>query len=180
MRVTIVLGLITAMIFAQAAALRITFTAESPQFEAAASEYVELWTREGERIVDAMESVSGLKFDGNEVKAIVFEGTSESGYRERPMRLRASYPPDTKKATLIHELGHRLESDLFRGEDDHPYLFLWIYDVWVKLYGRQFADAQVAVEKARGRMYPAAWEAAMALTAEQRASKWRETVAARR
>jgi hypothetical protein len=109
------------------------------------------------------------------------EGVSESGYRDRPMRLRASYPPDTKKATLIHELGHRLESGLFpRSEDDHQYLFLWIYDVWVKLYGRQFANEQVAVEKARGRIYPAAWETALALTAEQRASKWRETVAARK
>ena len=180
MRVTLLLGLITATAIGQAPALRITFTPESPQFKAAASEYAALWAREGERIVNAMESVSGLKFDGNEVKAIVFEGTSESGYRERPMRLRASYPPDTKKATLIHELGHRLESDIFRKGDDHPYLFLWIYDVWVKLYGRQFADEQVAVEKARGRMYSAAWEAAMALTAEQRASKWRETVAARK
>ena len=182
MRVTILLALITSIAVAQAPALRITFTPESSEFEAAAREYAELWTREGDRIVNAMESVSGLKFDGNEIKAIVFEGTSESGYRERPMRLRASYPADTKKATLIHELGHRLESGLFSGieDDHHPYLFLWLYDVWVKLYGRQFADDQVAVEKARGRMYPAAWEAAMALTAEQRASKWRETVVARK
>jgi hypothetical protein len=180
MRVAILLGLITAIAAAQAPALRITFTPESPQFEAAANDYAELWMREGDRIVSAMESVSGLKFDGKEVKAIVFEGTSESGYRERPMRLRASYPPDTKKATLIHEMGHRLQSDLFRKDEDHPYLFLWIYDVWVKLYGRQFADEQVTVEKARGRMYPAAWEAAMALTPEQRASKSRETVASRK
>ena len=181
MRVTILLGLIFATALSQAPAVRITFTAESPQFEVAAGEYAELWAREGERIVNAMESVSGLKFDGDEVKAIVFEGVSESGFRDRPMRLRASYPPDTKKATLIHELGHRLESNLFpQSEDDHPYLFLWTYDVWVKLYGRQFADDQVAVEKARGRIYPAAWEAAMALTAEQRASKWREAVAARK
>jgi hypothetical protein len=35
-----------------------------------------------------MESVSGLKFDGHDVTAIVFEGASESGYREHPMRLR--------------------------------------------------------------------------------------------
>lgn len=139
---------------AQASVLRITFTPESPQFEAAAREYADLWTREGERIVNAMQSVSGLKFDESEVRAIVFEGTSESGYRDLPMRLRASYPSDTKKATLIHELGHRLESGLFSGKEDdhHQYLFLWIYDVWVKLYGRQFADEQVAVEKARGRM----------------------------
>ena len=40
------------------------------------------------------------------------------------MHLRASYPLDTKKATLIHELGHRLQSDLFHhDEDDHKYLF---------------------------------------------------------
>jgi len=95
-----------------------------------------------------------LKFDGNEVKAIVFEGTRESGYRERPMRLRASYLPDTKKATLIHELGHRLESDLFRKGDDHPYLFLWIYDIWVKLYGRQFADELGQLGKTNDRWAP--------------------------
>lgn len=181
MNAPLLLGLIAALGIAQTPALRVSFTAESPEFEAAASEYARLWTREGERIVNAMESVSGLRFDRSDVAAIVFEGTSESGYRERPMRLRASYPPDTKTATLIHELGHRLESDLFsKDEDDHPYLFLWIYDVWVTLYGRQFADGQVAVEKARGRMYPAAWDAAMTLTAEQRAAKWRDTVAMRR
>jgi hypothetical protein len=181
MNVAVLFGLLATLATAQAPTLRVTFTPESPQFEAAAREYTDLWAREGERIVAAMESVSGLKFDGNDVMAIVFEGVSQSGYRERPMRLRASYAPDTKKATLIHELGHRLESDFFRkGEDDHPYLFLWIYDVWLRLYGRQFADEQVAVEKARRGVYPAAWDAALALTPEARASKWRDTVAARR
>jgi hypothetical protein len=48
-----------------------------------------------------------------------------------------------------------------------------------KLYGREFADAQVAVEKQRGRMCPAAWDFALALTPEQRAAKWRETMAQR-
>ena len=111
---------------------------------------------------------------------MVLEVASSSGYQETPMRLRASYPLDTKKATLIHELGHRLESDLFfENEDDHKYLFLWLYDVWITLYGREFADAQVAVEKQRGRMYPAAWEFAQSFTREQRAAKWKETVAER-
>ena len=85
--------------------------------------------------------------------------SSNSGYEDKPMHLRASYLPDTKKATLIHELGHRLQSDIFHhDEDDHKYLFLWLYDVWIKLYGREFADAQVDVERKRGRMYPAAWD----------------------
>ena len=32
----------------------------------------------------------------------------------------------------MHELGHRLESDLFRSfEVDHAFLFLWLYAAWV-------------------------------------------------
>ena len=65
-------------------------------------------------------------------------------------RLRGSYPEATKRATLIHELGHRLQNDLFtREEDDHPALFLWLYDVWTALYGPEFARQQVEVESAR-------------------------------
>jgi hypothetical protein len=162
------------------AVLRIAFQADSDQYVEAARQYETIWANDGARITAAMEAASGLKFEDREVRAMILEAASSSGYKETPMQLRASYPPDTKKATLIHELGHRLQSDLFRkGEDDHKYLFLWIYDVWVKLYGREFADAQVAVEKQRGRMYPAAWDFALSFTAEQRAAKWRERVAER-
>ena len=161
--------------------VRITFTPESAKFAAAAREYTDIWSKEGERIVDAMEAASGLKFQETDVHANVFEAASYSGYRDSPMVLRASYPLETKKAALIHELGHRLMFDLLRrDEEEHMYLFLWLYDTWVKLYGLKFADEQVAVEKARGRVYPAAWEAALALSAEERAVKWRETLAARR
>ena len=165
---------------AQSKGLRIVFQPESDQFSEAAHEYETIWAREGPTISAAMEAASGLKFEDREVKAMVLEVSSNSGYKEKPMHLRASYPLDTKRATLIHELGHRLQSDLFHhDEDDHKYLFLWIYDVWVKLYGREFADAQVAVEKQRGRMYPAAWDFALSFTPEQRAAKWKETVAER-
>lgn len=165
---------------AQSNGLRIVFHADSDQFSDTAHQYENIWANEGSRITAAMEAASGLKFEDREVKAIVLEVSSSSGYKEIPMQLRASYPMDTKKATLIHELGHRLQSDLFhQGEDDHQYLFLWVYDVWVKLYGREFADAQVAVEKQRGRMYPAAWDFALSFSADQRAAKWKETVAER-
>ena len=108
-----------------------------------AREYETVWAHDGARITAAMEAASGLKFEDRAVKAMVLEVSSSSGYKEKPMQLRASYPLDTKKATLIHELGHRLQSDLFHhDEDDHKYLFLWIYDVWIKLYGREFADAR--------------------------------------
>jgi hypothetical protein len=165
---------------AQSSGLKIVFEPDGEQFSAAAREYQALWAREGPKITVAMEAASGLKFEDREVKAMVLEVSSDSGYKEKPMHLRASYPPDTKKAALIHELGHRLQADLFhQGEEEHKCLFLWIYDVWVELYGREFADAQVAVEKQRGRMYPAAWDYALSFTPEQRAAKWKETVAER-
>ena len=145
-----------------ASRLRLTFVPESPAFAAAAREYEQLWAADGARIVRAMESTSGLTF------------------RDIPMRIRASYSRDTKKSTLIHELGHRLQQGLFRrDEEEHGPLFLWLYDVWVQLYGREFADAQVEIEKRRRGPYPKAWDDALALSASQRASRWRAVVAER-
>jgi hypothetical protein len=165
---------------ARSSRLSLTFVPESPTFAAAAREYEQLWASEGDRIVRAMESVSGLAFRDSAVTVIVYEGVSYSGYRERPMRMRASYPPDTKKATLIHELGHRLQSGLFRREEEeHGPLFLWLYDVWVQLYGRAFADAQVEVEKRRRGPYPKAWEDALALSEAERGARWRALMAER-
>jgi len=165
---------------AQGRSLQMVFQADSDQFSEASREYQAIWAGEGVKIAAAMEAASGLKFEDRAVKAMVLEVSSDSGYKEKPMHLRASYPRDTKKATLIHELGHRLQSDLFhQGEDDHKYLFLWIYNVWVRLYGPEFANAQVAAEKRRGRMYPAAWDFALSFTAEQRAARWKETVVER-
>jgi hypothetical protein len=89
--------------------------------------------------------------------------------------MRASYPLETKRATLIHELGHRLQSTLFRyDEQDHGPLFLGIYDVWSRLYGSAFADTQVEVERRRHGPYPAAWDSAMAVSADERMARWRK------
>jgi hypothetical protein len=164
------------------AQIRLVFVPDSDQFADAAREYREIWARESAKIIVAVEKATGLKFEDREVKAMVLEVSSDSGYKdESPMHLRASYPPETKKATLIHELGHRLEVDYSRrAEDDHKVLFLWLYDVWVKLYGQQFADAQVAVEKQRGRMYPGDWEEALAMSPEERLKQWKAFVEERR
>jgi len=154
--------------------LRLDFVPESSAFAAAAREYEQLWAAEGERIVRAMEEVSGLAVRDTAVTVIVYAGISQSGFRDIPMRMRASYPPDTKKATLIHELGHRLQQGLFRrDEEEHGPLFLWLYDVWVRLYGREFADSQVEIEKRRRGPYPRAWDDALALNAEERQARWR-------
>jgi len=107
---------------------------------------------EGSRIVEAMERGSGLTFLENHVNAVVFEGVSQSGAGDRPMYLRASYPADVKKATLVHEHGHRLIAQLRNRPtdlDEHRVLFLFLYDVWESLWGKDFADAQVKIESGR-------------------------------
>lgn len=160
--------------------VRIDFVPRSDSFAAAAREYERIWAQDGPRIVEAMERFSGLKFVSSfyadtAITANVLERASESGFRASPMVLRASYPFDTKRATLIHEIGHRLQSGLFRrDEEEHGWLFLWVYDVWVMLYGKEFADAQVAIEKRRAERYVTAWDFALGMTAAERTAKWRE------
>jgi hypothetical protein len=96
------------------------------------------------------------------------------------MTLRASYPLATKKATLMHELGHRLESHLFRAsEDDHQFLFLWLHKAWTDIYGADFAQEQVGIEKRRRGVYPAAWDAVLKLSAGERAARWDSVRASR-
>lgn len=166
--------------FAQAQRVKITFTPESEKFAAATKEYQALWQAEGDKIVKTLEQVSGLKFTETEFEAIVFEGVSRSGRPGgSPMKMRASYTPDTKKATLIHEIGHRHISQLEKrpaGIDEHSVLFLILFDIWIDLYGKKFADEQVEVEKKRRGPYPAAWEFALSMTKKERESKFKEIV----
>ncbi|MDQ3070397.1 MAG: hypothetical protein M3R55_11815 [Acidobacteriota bacterium] len=162
--------------------LKIVFEAMEPEHAAAAAGYTALWKAEGARIIDALEKRSGLRFEARDIRALVIEAPSSSGFGATPMRLRASSPADTRKGTLIHELGHRLQSGLFRrGEEDHPFLFLYLYDVWSDLYGTPFADAQVQVESARKGLsdYEKAWKQVLMLSPDERVAAWRNFVASR-
>ena len=174
------LVLLTISAFAQQPTLNLTFSPESEKYEQATAEYQAIWTAEGKKITEAMESVSGLKFSEKDVRVIVYEGVSWSGYRDKPMKLRASYPSDIKKATLVHELGHRLivPISIPKGKqlDEHKVLFLILYDIWEKLYGREFADHAVEVEKKRKGIYDyeSAWQWALSLSKEERAAQFKE------
>ena len=167
--------------FAQEPALRVSFSPESETYAQATAEYEVIWRGEGKRIIEAMENVSGLKFTEKEISVVVYEGVSWSGYGDRPMKLRASYPPDVKKATLIHEFGHRLINPIRipktkKELDEHRVPFLILYDIWEKLYGKEFADQAVEVEKKRKGIYDyqAAWEWALSLSKAERASQFKE------
>ncbi len=168
----------------QTATLTLVFQAATPDDAAARDEYEAIWQAEGAQIVAAMRNYTGLDFEESEniVHVIVVEEASSSGFGDRPMRIRSSYPSDTKRATLIHELGHRLHGRFFyRGDEDHPTLFLYIYDIWVDLYGQEFADAQVTVESRRRGLYDyeGAWRDALALSKEQRATRLQDELASR-
>ncbi|MCI0619948.1 hypothetical protein L0Y40_02875 [Candidatus Wolfebacteria bacterium] len=146
----------------------------------AADEYREIWKQGGAAIVQAFEKVSGLSFTEERIGAVVYEGVSFSGRSPNDiMKLRASYPYNTKKATLVHELGHRLlfgidGKDL--NTDSHRMLFLILYDVWVELYGKAFADEQVKVESSRKGLhnYEEAWRWVLSLTREKRLKMFRD------
>jgi hypothetical protein len=161
------------------ARLQINFEPSGEQFVPAAKEYTELWASEGARIVAAMERATGLRFERGPIRANILEAASYSGYGERPMQLRASYPAATKRATLVHELGHRLMGDLVPPSiEHHSIIFLFVYDVWVELWGQPFADEQVAVERRRtGTDYDGLWRAALALSREERAARFEEQIA---
>ena len=181
MRVMIVSALLalSGPLLAQAPApsLKVNFTASADDFRAATEEYREIWAKEGARIVAAMERATGLHFEPGPIEVSVYEGTSYSGERGgRPMLLRASYQTDTKRGTLVHELGHRLAADVPFKSDHHELIFLFVYDVWVDLWGQEFADSQVKVEGLRKGIvdYDGIWKRTLAIPAAERARRLRE------
>jgi hypothetical protein len=159
-----------------AAAPPVSFAPVGPAFAPASEAYRRLWEADGERIVAAMERVTGLPFPASPIDAIVSEGRPMTAYDGRTIRLRASYSPAYKKATLVHELGHRLALGLPRTSalDDHRLLYLFHYDVWTDLYGQEFADRMVAIERRIGPACEAAWTWALAMTREQRQARLAE------
>lgn len=160
-----------------AASPPVSFAPAEPRFVPAANEYRAIWDQEGARIVAALEAATGLTFPQTPIEMIVHQGAPMTAYDGRTIRLRAGYSPAYKRATLVHELGHRLSFLLPRdGElDDHRLLFLFLYDVWTDLYGQDFADRMVAIERRiPGRYdYDAAWTWALAMTREERQARLR-------
>jgi hypothetical protein len=158
-----------------AAAPPLMFTPVEPGFAGAAEEYRGIWLDEGERIVAAMERVTGLEFPPAPIEVFVHDGPSMASYDGRAIRLRATYSAAYKKGAFIHELGHRLSFLLPRTAelDDHRVLDLFLYDVWTDLYGQAFADDMVAIERriAGSYDYDAAWTWALAMTRDERQAR---------
>lgn len=166
-----------------AAAPPLSFVPVQPRFAGAAEEYRQLWETEGPRIIAAMEAATGLEFPESPIEMIVHQGAPMTAYDGRSIRLRASYSPAYKRATLVHELGHRLALTLPRTAelDDHRLLYLFLYDVWTDLYGPDFADRMVRIERRIPGLYDydAAWSWALAMTRDERRARLRQLRAQR-
>jgi hypothetical protein len=155
-----------------AASPPLTFTPVEPEYAAAAEEYRAMWCEEGARIVQALEEATGHPFPSGPIEVFVANATPMTTYDGRTIWLKASYPAYYKRATLVHELGHRLSFTMPRTPDldDHRLLYLFLHDVWSRLYGSDFANRMAQAERRiRGRYdYAGAWDWALAMTPEQR------------
>jgi hypothetical protein len=177
-RAAIAIGLWT---FFFAGAPPLNFVPLEPRFAEGTDEYRRLWETDGARIVAAMEGLTGLAFPAEPVEILVRDGPPMTAYDGRTIRLRARCSPGCKLGTFTHELGHRLALLLPRsGEiDDHRLLYLFLYDAWTDLYGQDFADRMVRIERRipGAYDYDAAWSWALAMTREQRQARLRTLAA---
>lgn len=162
---------------AQAQQPEVAFAASSTWYEYAARAYRAIWDEDGERIVAALESRTCLQFPESSVAATVTEAVSHSGGPDHPMRLRSSYRRDTKKSTLVHELGHRHLWQLVEridGIDGHMTMYLVLDHVWADVWGEEFSNDRVQGESLWDANYAAAWAWARALSSQERTLLWNQ------
>ncbi len=162
--------------------VELDFIPDTRAHRPAAQTYAQIWKEHGARIVAALEARTCLPFTEISVAALVADATSNSGGPEHPMRLRATYPPELKQSTLVHELGHRhlwQLAERIHGVDGHETLFLVLDGVWADVWGEDFAEARIRDESAWDEPYDyaAAWDWARSLTPEGRARLWNELLA---
>jgi hypothetical protein len=144
--------------------------------------YQAIWDEFGDQIVAALEARTCLPFPDINVSATVADASSNSGGPEHPMRLRASYPPEVKQSTLVHELGHRHLWQLPERLDEvdgHKTLYLFLDRVWEDVWGKEFAAARVRSESdwRANYDYAEAWNWARSLSLQERARLWDKLLA---
>jgi hypothetical protein len=155
----------------------VDFIASTAAHNHAARDYRSIWQQDGARIVAALEKRTCLRFPEAAVGALIGDDVSHSGGPEHPMGLRASYDIDVKRATLVHELGHRHLWQLAQRLDDldgHKTLYLVLDRVWADVWGEAFAAERIRGESAwhASYDYAAAWSWARSLTLDERGILW--------
>jgi hypothetical protein len=186
---------LTVPVLVQQPPITLTFTSDlTDELVPLVQEARQIWAAEGAHIIQVIQEVSGLRFGESAITVLIHRAPSVSGapIPSSPLKLSSRYPI---RMSLIHELGHRLNTAQIRslpkdwpsgnaGRDGHKLLYLYLYDVWVRLYGQAQADDWVDQEKqwaALGFTFiKEAWEWALQLGADGRAAKLRAIIAASR
>lgn len=162
----------------------ILFLPQMPEFAKAATEYHEIWGKNGENVVAAYQRITQLPIPEYHIEAEVYEGISFAGIfsQDHKMRLRASYRKG-KLPTLIHEYGHRYlyfnGVDTTEDLDQHQILDLVLYDIWSELFGEEFAKegvkAEIGIQNPKAD-YKTAWDFALAMSKKERREFFRKIV----
>jgi len=167
------------LVASEAHAQEVDFIASNPALRPAARVYESIWDEYGTRIVNALENWTCMPFAEYNVSAVVADAVSNSGGPEHSMRLRATYAHDVKRATLVHELGHRHLWQLAERLDDvdgHQTLYLVLDRVWADVWGTDFAVERVSDESDwdAGYDYASAWSWVLSLEPGERERLWNE------
>ncbi|MDE1975249.1 MAG: hypothetical protein KGI49_01925 [Patescibacteria group bacterium] len=147
-------------------------------------DYENIWKSDGLLITASLENHSGYRFKETHINAIVY-GMKTS--RSHPLSLNSNLGHEVKKMTLVHELGHRVlmpprrlkykdAKEYPSSLDNHKVLFLFLYDAYESIYGKDFADSAVKrdSEQLNG-LYKEAWDFALSFkTKEDRLKKFKE------
>ena len=163
--------------------LKINFYTDSEEDEIqnAAKVYQAIWNKEGEQIVKTIKNHTNLSFLGNELEALVYNGRP----RSLPLSFSYKYKSTGKRASMIHELLHKLFYDNKVdtnevGQDplkSHKILDLVLYDIWESAYNKEFADFALGIEKSYNQLfYNEAWDWALSMTKEERAAEFKKLV----
>lgn len=160
--------------------LKITFRAEQdyPEIQTAVEHYSKLWDEIGSTVLRAAKQVSGLGFQSKQLEAIVYDGVSQS----HPLKLQATTNHQRSRGDLVHELMHilltdnNIHSDVIDDPNHtrraHKLLDLILFDVYVGVFGREFAREQVALERSQSPDYEQAWDWVLAMGPAERKTKF--------
>jgi len=168
----------------------------------AASQYKKVWQEHGTKILRAFHAVTGLDIKRSQLTARVIKRSQSSAGNGTPyhsMRLASGdYRSDEfKLMTIIHELTHRLLTSNGYGaywlkyqgeydqEIDHRHSYLIEYDVVMEALGQEWANICVQYEgrydyDAGESPHQEAWNWAMNMTANERATKRKQLFATRK
>lgn len=149
----------------------------------AITQYSSYWKENGDRIVASLEKHSGMQFKQTRITVQVWDKEiSRAGTRNKPMQLSAKHLTSRRVAsTIMHELAHRLvigngieSSEATVAAKSrynyyvHRHIYLFLYDVYSEILGKDEAMSEVSAEKLDGRQYYAAWTWALAMNYPER------------